>query len=81
MNLGTLHKKMIYRDLRSALGYYDARRIMRLIEDPGIDSLDGIEKALVEKGVDPRQIGIAVEIAKSSKAPIVEKGVLCKKSL
>jgi len=75
MNLGTLHKKTLYRDLRSALGYYDARRIMRLIEDPGIDNLDMIEKALVEKGVDPRQIDITVEIAKSSKAQIVKKGV------
>ena len=64
MKLGTLYRKAFYRDLRSALGYYDARRIMRVIEeDQEIRDLDGIEKALVDEGLDPRQVSLTVEIA------------------
>lgn len=67
MKLGTLHKKILYRELRSALGYYDARRIMRFIEEnPEISSLDGVEKALADKGFDPRQISVTVQTVKNS---------------
>jgi len=67
MNLGTLHKKILYRDLRSALGYYDARRIMRFIEeDPEISSVDDIEKAMSDQGFDPRQTSLAVQIVRAS---------------
>jgi len=66
MKLGILFRKALYRDLRSALGYYDARRIMRVIEDPGIKGLDGLGEALAGKGMDPRQVGIVVEFAKKN---------------
>ena len=68
MKLGILFKKALYRDLRSALGYYDARRIMRVIEDPEIKGLDGLGEALTGKGMDPRQVGIVVEFAKKNSA-------------
>ena len=72
MKLGRLFKKALYRDLRSALGYYDARRIMRAIEDPEIKGLDGLGETLVGKGMDPRQVGIVVEVAKKNGASIAE---------
>jgi hypothetical protein len=68
MKLGTLFRKALYKDLRSALGYYDARRIMRAIEDPEIKSLDGLSEVLAGKGMDPRQVGIVVEVAKKNGA-------------
>ena len=73
MKLPTLYKKALYRDLRSALGYYDARRIMRFIEEDTLtNSLDGLERALADRGVDPRQIGLTVEIARVSGFPTNE---------
>ena len=67
MKLGTLHKKILYRDLRSSLGYYDARRIMRFIEeDLEISSVDDVEKTLSDQGFDPRQISITVQTVKNS---------------
>lgn len=68
MKLSILFKKALYQDLRSALGYYDARRIMRIIEDPEIKGLDGLDEALAGKGMDPRQIDIALEFAKKNSA-------------
>ena len=68
MKLGILFRKALYRDLRSALGYYDARRIMRVIEDPKIRSFDGLGQVLAGKGMDPRQVGITLEFAKKNSA-------------
>ena len=75
MKLGTLFRKSLYRDLRSALGYYDARRIMRAIEDPEIKSLDGLGEVLAGKGMDPRQVGIVVEVAKKNGASMAGDAV------
>ncbi len=75
MKLSTLFRKALYRDLRSALGYYDARRIMRAIEDPEIKSLDGLVEVLAGKGMDPRQVGIVVEVAKKNGASMTGDAV------
>jgi hypothetical protein len=73
MKLSIMHKKALYRDLRSELGYYDARRIIRSIEeDPKISGLNELEMALTEKGFDTRQINLTVETAKKSWAPFEE---------
>ena len=76
MKLGILFKKALYRDLRSALGYYDARRIMRSIEeDQEIKSLDELGEALARKGMDPRQVGLVIEITKKNSASMEEDAV------
>ena len=75
MKLGILFRKALYRDLRSALGYYDARRIMRVIEDPETKSFDGLGEALAGKGMDPRQVGIVVEFAKKNSASTEVAGI------
>lgn len=70
MKLSIMRKKALYRDLRSELGYYDARRIIRSIEeDSKIITLNELETALTEKGLDPRQVSLTVEIAKKSWVP------------
>ena len=75
MKLGILFRKAVYRDLRSALGYYDARRIMRAIEDPEIKGLDGLGEALTRRGMDPLQVGILVESVKKNSSSTAVVGV------
>ena len=65
MRLGRLFKRALYRELRSAVGYYDARRIMRFIEASVEEAtgLDGLGKALREAGFEERHVAATVEIA------------------
>jgi hypothetical protein len=65
MRLGLLFRRALYRELRSSIGYYDARRIVRSIEDSSgkITDLGDLTNVLNELGFDRRQVQLAVEIA------------------
>jgi len=68
MKLGLLFKRALYRELRSSIGYYDARRIIRSIEDRSekITDLGDLTRILNELGFDRRQVQLAVEIARKN---------------
>jgi hypothetical protein len=68
MKLGLLFKRALYRELRSSIGYYDARRIIRSIEDSSekIADLGDLTRVLNEMGFDQRQVQFAVEIARKN---------------
>jgi hypothetical protein len=72
MRLGRLFKRALYRELRSAVGYYDARRIVRFIEagagEPA--GLDGLGEALREAGFEERHVAATMEIAGRSSFPL-----------
>ena len=62
--MGRLFKRALYRELRSSVGYYDARRIVRCIEGAGeINSVEEIGRVLREAGFDERQITSTLEAA------------------
>ena len=65
MRIDPLSKRIIYRELRSAIGYYDARRIIRLFdEEESSLNVDDLEKFLKEKKIDLRQMSLAIDIMK-----------------
>lgn len=67
MRIDPLSKRMMYRELRSAIGYYDARRIIRLIEEEESNlKVDDLAQFLKEKHVDLRQISLAMDLIKKS---------------
>jgi hypothetical protein len=68
MRLGLLFKRALYRELRSSIGYYDARRIIRSIEDGSekITDLGDLTRILNELGFNRRQVQLAVEIARKN---------------
>lgn len=67
MRIDPLSKRMMYRELRSAIGYYDARRIIRLIEEEESNlKVDDLAQFLEEKHVDLRQISLAMDLIKKS---------------
>jgi hypothetical protein len=57
MKLGTLAKRALYRELYSAIGYHDARRVLKLIEEDLAekDGVEGLNSLLEEHGFDRRQ--------------------------
>jgi len=63
MRLGLLFRRALYRELRSSIGYYDARRIVRSIEDNSeeLADLGDLTRVLNELGFDRRQVQLAVE--------------------
>jgi hypothetical protein len=65
MRIGLLFKRALYRELRSSVGYYDARRIVRAIEEGsgGLADLGGLAAMLNGRGLDGRQVQLAVEAA------------------
>ena len=56
----TLVKRSLYKELRSSVGYYDARRIVRCVGDK---ELSDVGLALKNAGFDERQVALAVEAA------------------
>ena len=67
MKLGTLVKRALYRELVGSIGYYDARRVLKLIEED-ITENDDVEKLsslLEERGFDERQKQYVMENVKS----------------
>jgi hypothetical protein len=66
MRLGLLFRRALYRELRSSIGYYDARRIVRSIEDNSeeLADLGDLTRVLNELGFDRRQVQLAVEAAR-----------------
>ena len=68
--MGLLFKRALYRELRSSVGYYDARRIVRRIEGAGeINDVEEIGRVLREAGFDERQIASTLEAAERSPPP------------
>ena len=62
--MGLLFKRALYRELRSSVGYYDARRIVRCIEGAAeIKGVEDIGRVLREAGFDERQIVSTLEAA------------------
>jgi hypothetical protein len=72
MMLGRLFKRALYRELRSAVGYYDARRIVRFIEASEATQLDGLGEALREAGFEERHVEATMKIAEELPFPIKE---------
>ncbi|MDP2899697.1 MAG: hypothetical protein Q8O47_01850 [Candidatus Bathyarchaeota archaeon] len=72
--LGRLFKRALYRELRSAVGYYDARRIVRFIEASVVEAtqLDGLGEALREAGFEERHVEATMKIAEELPFPIKE---------
>jgi hypothetical protein len=67
MKLGTLVKRALYKELMGSIGYYDARRVLKLIEKD-ITENDDVEKLsllLEERGFDGRQRQYVTEAVKS----------------
>lgn len=72
MMLGRLFKRALYRELRSAVGYYDARRIVRFIEASEVTGLDGLGEALREAGFEERHVEATMKIAEELPFPLKE---------
>lgn len=67
MKLGTLVRRALYRELMVSIGYYDARRVLKLIEEDIMEN-EGLEKLsslLEERGFDERQRQYIIEAVKS----------------
>jgi len=66
MKISSLFKRTIYQDLRSSIGYFDARRIIRFVEEEAdkVNSIEDLNKLLKEKEFDDRQILLTEEILK-----------------
>ena len=75
MKLGILFKRTVYRELRSSVGYYDARRIIRSIEKNSeqVRNMDELMKILNSAGFDERQLRLTTEIA-GKYSPLLKKG-------
>ena len=59
-----MFKRALYRELRSSIGYYDARRIVRTIEDAEeVNEVEDIGAILRKAGFDERQITATLEAA------------------
>jgi len=72
--MGRLFKRALYRELRSSVGYYDARRIVRCIEGAGeINGVEEIGRVLREAGFDERQIISTLEAAERN-LPLLKSG-------
>jgi len=72
--MGLLFKRALYRELRSSVGYYDARRIVRCIEGAGeIKGVEEIGRVLREAGFDERQIISTLEAAERN-LPLLKSG-------
>ena len=72
--MGRLFKRALYRELRSSVGYYDARRIVRCIEGAGeIKGVEEIGRVLREAGFDERQIISTLEAAERN-LPLLKSG-------
>jgi hypothetical protein len=72
--MSLLFKRALYRELRSSVGYYDARRIVRLIEGAGeINGVEEIGRVLREAGFDERQIASTLEAAERN-LPLLKSG-------
>ena len=72
--MGRLFKRALYRELRSSVGYYDARRIVRCIEGAGeIKGVEEIGRVLREAGFDERQIASTLEAAERN-LPLLKPG-------
>jgi hypothetical protein len=72
--MGLLFKRALYRELRSSVGYYDARRIVRCIEGAGeINGLEEIGRVLRGAGFDERQIVSTLEAAERN-LPLLKFG-------
>jgi hypothetical protein len=75
MKLGILFKRTVYRELRSSVGYYDARRIIRSIEKNSeqVRNMEELMKILNSAGFDERQLRLTTEIA-GKYSPLLKKG-------
>ena len=64
MKLGILFKRSLYRELRSSIGYYDARRIIRAIEKNSekLNDVDDLREILDGTWLDDRQKRLTMEI-------------------
>jgi hypothetical protein len=72
--MSLLFKRALYRELRSSVGYYDARRIVRLIEGAGeINDVKEIGRVLREARFDERQIASTLEAAERN-LPLLKSG-------
>ena len=67
MKLGTLVRRALYRELMVSIGYYDARRVLKLIEEDimGNEGLEKLSSLLEERGFDERQRQYIIEVVKS----------------
>lgn len=67
MKLGNLVKRALYKELVSSIGYYDARRILRLIEEDITenDDLESLSSLLEERGLNGRYRQCVIEAFKN----------------
>jgi len=74
MKLGILFKRTVYRELRSSVGYYDARRIIRSIEKNSekVRNMEELMKILNATGFDERQLRLTTEIVRKY-SPLLKK--------
>jgi hypothetical protein len=74
MKLGILFKRTIYRELRSSVGYYDARRIIRSIEKNAqkVKDMEEFMKTLSATGFDERHVRLTTETVRKY-SPLLKK--------
>jgi len=67
MKLGNIAKRALYKELVSSIGYYDARRILRLIEEdiPENNDLESLSLLLEERGLNGRYRQYVIEAFKN----------------
>ena len=75
MKLGILFRRTVYRELRSSVGYYDARRIIRSIEKNSekVTNMEDLMRILDSTGFDERQLRLTTEIVRKY-SPLLKKG-------
>ncbi len=72
MKLSRLFRRALYRELRSAVGYYDARRIMRAMETGEAVAPKDLGKILREAGFDERHVEVTMKITDGIPFPMSE---------
>ena len=73
MQLRLLSKKSLYKELRSSIGYYDARRVIRYLERSELADLDDIERVLNQAGFDSRHVSLTLDIARRIPVMLVDE--------
>jgi hypothetical protein len=68
MKLTNIFLTALYRELRSSIGYYDARSIIRVIKENSniFQSIEDFENILAKLGFDNKHIKITLDISRKN---------------
>ena len=68
MKLNSIFLTALYRELKSSIGYYDARRIIRVIKENTniLQSIENFETLLTKLGFEDRHIKLTLDVSRKN---------------